>query len=345
MTIQVFLSYHRASSEWIAYSIREKLVSKGVDVFFDIEDINSGRFKNVICNEIAKRAVFIVIISPESYERFTSEQDWVRREVELALELKKNVIPVLINGAEISRIPQTFPNREALVSLNALNVSFYFFDEAMDILYNRYLTNPTIQEIEFQIAEEHYQNAMDAQQREDWKVAEIEYEKAAARRRRAEYLLGLGAAKHRQGRNLEALKDLDAAISIDPFAWDLMNAKFKVLQDIDRMQDAINLPDQWKDQAERTANSYASRVLAGVESGLDLPDSVKKIPELTSLYDHMPVFGMVAACVETLREHISGKLEENLISSWHEWMQHNEATRADYVKWKSLHEDFSEKPI
>jgi tetratricopeptide (TPR) repeat protein len=336
MTIHVFLSYHRAS-KWLAYSIREKLVSKGVDVFFDIKDINSGRFKNVICNEIANREVFIVLISPESYERFTSENDWVRREVELALELKKNVIPLLIDEAAISQIPQDFPNREVLVSLNALSVSFDFFDEAMDILYNRYITHPTIQEIEFQIAEEHYQNAVDAQQREDWKVAEIEYEKAAARRRRAEYFLGLGTAKHRQERNLEALKDLDAAIAIDPFAWDLMNAKFKVLQAVDRMQDAINLPNQWQDQAERTANSYASRVLAGVESGLDLLDSVKKIPELTSLYDHMPIFGMVGACVETLREHIAGKLKENLISSWHEWMQHNEAKRADYVKWKSLH--------
>ena len=246
--------------------------------FMDVKDINSGRFKNVIHNEIAKRDSFIVVLSPGTCGKLASQEDWVRRELELALELKKNVIPVLIDGVTIQDIPASLPIRDVIVSLNALNVNFDYFDEAIHNLYNRYLMNPTIQELEFEVAEEHYEKGLDAHSREDWKVAELEFEKAVSRVRRPEYLLGLGVAKHRQGRNPEALSDINAAIAMDPFGWKLMEAKFDILQNMDKMKEAIDLPAEWERQARNTANAYASRIFAGLENGLDLLESAEKNP-------------------------------------------------------------------
>jgi len=253
------------------------------------------------------------------------------------LELKKNVVPVLLEGTQVEDVSPAFPLREQLLALNACPLPFALFTEATNTLYERYLSNPTIEELEIRTAEEYFNKGWDAQQCEHWTEAEKWYEQAVGLRRRPEYLLGLSAAKHNQDRDEEALNDLDAAMAADPFASEIMEAKFNLLQHMDRMKEAIDLcGGGWQRQAQQRAASLAKRVLDRLSKGDSLIDSVRSIPELSFLYGHLPTLGQVGSSVEALLGHLEGELKRELQQAWETWRSANEnKLRKEWDSWVS----------
>ncbi|RPJ02783.1 MAG: toll/interleukin-1 receptor domain-containing protein [Chloroflexi bacterium] len=93
----VFLSYRRRSSAHLARYLHDRLVAVGVDVFFDVEDINGGRFARIIESEIVAREYFIVVLTPG-----TLDSEWVRREIGVALREEKQIIPLMAEGFDFS---------------------------------------------------------------------------------------------------------------------------------------------------------------------------------------------------------------------------------------------------
>jgi hypothetical protein len=93
----VFISYRRSASRYIARSIFEHLQAHGYDVFLDVESIDAGDFERIILGQIQARAHFLIILSTGTVKRFEEKGDWLRREIEFALDLKRNVIPVTID--------------------------------------------------------------------------------------------------------------------------------------------------------------------------------------------------------------------------------------------------------
>jgi tetratricopeptide (TPR) repeat protein len=96
----VFLSYRRGVSADLARWLRDNLHQLGVDVFFDVESINAGRFANIIEREIQSRDYFVVLLTPE-----TLESEWVRKEIQIALAARKNIVPITIHGFTFSNLP------------------------------------------------------------------------------------------------------------------------------------------------------------------------------------------------------------------------------------------------
>ena len=93
----VFISYRRSVSSYIARAVFMDLRAYGYDVFMDVESIDSGTFDTIILNQIAARAHFVVILTPGSVERCTQPNDWLRREIEYAMDLQRNIVPLLAN--------------------------------------------------------------------------------------------------------------------------------------------------------------------------------------------------------------------------------------------------------
>ncbi len=96
----VFLSYRRLPSDDLARFIYDKLKARNVDVFFDREAINGGRFAAIIEREIINRDYFLVILAPD-----TLESEWVQREIATALRHadKVKIIPVTV-GFSLGRV-------------------------------------------------------------------------------------------------------------------------------------------------------------------------------------------------------------------------------------------------
>jgi tetratricopeptide (TPR) repeat protein len=327
--MKVFLSYQRRTGSWVARALKDRLESLGAAVFLDVEELSAGRFENVILNEIARRDHFIVVLTPETCETLGADADWVSREVERALDLKKNVIPVLVGGADILQTPHAFNRRTELVALNALVLSHHRFGEDVTVLYERFLSRPTIEDLEFQSAEEHFTQGMAAQGEENWLEAETQFLEAVRLASRPDYLLALGAARFRQGRYVEALADVNAAIAADPFASELRNVKFELLQQLDQMREALDLMRDWEWHAQERAGSITRRVLGRVEAGNDLARCFAEVPEFHHLYGKGPLYWRTGAAYETLCEHVSDELKAPLSRAWEAWAASNASLAKD----------------
>jgi tetratricopeptide (TPR) repeat protein len=140
----VFISYRRTNMSW-ALAIYQYLTARNYDVFFDYESINVGDFERVIMDNIASRAHFIVILTPSALERCASPEDWLRREIEYAIDMRRNIIPLMLDGFDFGSpgIANKLTGKLSLLKrYNALDIpSGYFFD-AMERLKERWLTVP-----------------------------------------------------------------------------------------------------------------------------------------------------------------------------------------------------------
>ena len=144
----VFISYRRKLSPFVARSIFENLTNHGYDVFMDVESIDSGDFETVILHQIAARTHFLAILTPGALEPTSESGDWLRREVEHAIKLQRNVVPVMAQGFEFSKEAEKFPQKrfpgkvEQLRGFNGIDVPHDYFDEAMRKLRERFLRKP-----------------------------------------------------------------------------------------------------------------------------------------------------------------------------------------------------------
>lgn len=108
----IFISYRRRGASKSAYRLKDRLKSEfGADkVFVDVEDIEPGLpFDEVIQKAVDRSTIALIVIGPEwitmsddgddGQPRIHDPDDWVRREVEIALRSGVRVIPLLVDGA------------------------------------------------------------------------------------------------------------------------------------------------------------------------------------------------------------------------------------------------------
>ena len=137
----VFISYRRTNASW-ALAIYQDLTQRGYDVFFDFKGIASGDFESIILENVRSRAHFLVLLTPSALKRCSDAGDWFRREIETAIEAKRNIVPVMLPGFKFSTptiAQQLTGNLKPLSQYNALNVPADYFSEAMERLREVFL--------------------------------------------------------------------------------------------------------------------------------------------------------------------------------------------------------------
>ena len=141
----VFISYRRTNF-WTALAVFKELHSNGYDVFFDYKSIPSGDFEQVITENVRSRAHFIVILSPSALERCNEPGDWLRREIEIAIDSKRNIIPLMMEGFDFgspTTVNALIGKLADLKKFNAMGIPAEYFDEAMIKLRgDRFLNRP-----------------------------------------------------------------------------------------------------------------------------------------------------------------------------------------------------------
>lgn len=145
----VFISYRRSASRWITRAIFHSLKDAGYEPFMDVENVNAGEFERIILGQIAARAHFLAVLSFESLERLEEPNDWLRKEIEYAIDKERNIIPVLHGGLRMEQAkPHLTGKLEFIPKLNALTIPADYFDEAMNRLCTRFLKLPVYIDIE-----------------------------------------------------------------------------------------------------------------------------------------------------------------------------------------------------
>lgn len=90
----VFISYRRIDHTNLATTLSERIQDSGVSVFRDEDALKAGdKWWDVITDAISRTRRFVVLIGPT-----THESEYVVKEVRLALQNNKVIIPVLAGG-------------------------------------------------------------------------------------------------------------------------------------------------------------------------------------------------------------------------------------------------------
>jgi formylglycine-generating enzyme required for sulfatase activity len=137
----VFISYRR-TDVYAALAVYQDLTGHGYDVFFDYTSIPSGDFEQIIIGNIKARAHFVLILTPTSLERCSEPGDWLRREVETAIDEKRNIVPLFLKGFRFSAPPvaeKLTGKLRNLTQYNGLNVYEDYFHAAMERLRQQFL--------------------------------------------------------------------------------------------------------------------------------------------------------------------------------------------------------------
>lgn len=142
--VDCFISYRRADGFFAAKMIRDQLESLGISCFLDLEESKAGNINNRIKNAIANCENFILILSPAALDRCVHEEDWVRQEIEAAMELKKTIIPIQLHGfvwsSQLSSLLP--PSLQTLEQLNSVILSTEYFEASVDRLVSFLLLAP-----------------------------------------------------------------------------------------------------------------------------------------------------------------------------------------------------------
>jgi len=121
----VFISYRREDSPSAAGRIYDRLATKlGAErVFFDIDNIRPGvEFVKVLSDSVGKCDALVAVIgrnwvssaNKDLRQRLHNPKDFVRVEIEAALERGIPIIPVLVDGAEMPRTEELPSSLERL---------------------------------------------------------------------------------------------------------------------------------------------------------------------------------------------------------------------------------------
>lgn len=130
----VFLSYRRDDATAHALLLRTTLHERlpGVRVFMDLDSIEGGQdFAEIIGEALDSCAVLVALIGPQwatltdekGRPRLYDPDDWVRLEVQTALDRGVRVIPALVDGARPLRQELLPAELHQLARLNALELS------------------------------------------------------------------------------------------------------------------------------------------------------------------------------------------------------------------------------
>jgi CHASE2 domain-containing sensor protein len=138
---KVFISYRRADDAGIAGRLADWLRRK-FDVFLDVGKIEAGEvFPEVLAREVEATYVLLAVIGRtwatirnEKGRRLDQTDDFVRREIARALELRKLVIPVLVGGASWPPDQDLPAELQGLLHLQALRINDEDFEAGIDQL-------------------------------------------------------------------------------------------------------------------------------------------------------------------------------------------------------------------
>lgn len=133
MSVRVFINYRRADSEGYAGWLRKDLAGRfgTAHVFMDVVGIEPGLdFVDEINRQVAACDVFLSLIGPDWLSpRLQKANDFVRLEIEAALDRGIRLIPLLVGGATMPEAEELPPSLAALARRNAFVLTSAGWDD------------------------------------------------------------------------------------------------------------------------------------------------------------------------------------------------------------------------
>jgi putative Ig domain-containing protein/TIR domain-containing protein len=146
MQQNVFISYRQADSSESAkrlYQALQSALPAGIEIFFDVADVDpGGRIPDKLRNALEQSKVVLVVIGLKwlsiGRERFESDNDLVRFELEYGLSLRRIcVLPVLVDGATMPPVTELPGRLKSFVHNEAVAVQPDEFDAGVAVIADK----------------------------------------------------------------------------------------------------------------------------------------------------------------------------------------------------------------
>jgi hypothetical protein len=140
---KIFVSYRRADTQEIAEQLYSRLALHfgATNVFMDRADIEHGqRWRDEVTRQITAADMFLVLIGRAWLDTLrirAAADDVLRTELASALQQKKQIIPILVDGAAMPSASELPPEVRGLTEFQALPVTGGSIDRAMLSLLGR----------------------------------------------------------------------------------------------------------------------------------------------------------------------------------------------------------------
>jgi tetratricopeptide (TPR) repeat protein len=207
---EVFISYRREASWTLVEALYQRLTEAGIDAFYDIESLRAGQFELVILSQIRARPYFVLVLTPGTLERCAEPRDWLRREIEAAVDSDRVIVPVYTPTFELPSLEQLLPDGlgARIAGYNAVELPHKYFKFAVQQLTEEYLVPIELEAVS--TPPEARPDVARIQQ------AAAEAPSVSAERLTAQEHFERATAKHLRGDLDEALADYTEAIRHDP---------------------------------------------------------------------------------------------------------------------------------
>ncbi|KAL8569857.1 hypothetical protein ACOMHN_038550 [Nucella lapillus] len=99
--IDVFLSYRRSNGSQLASLLKVHLQLRGFSVFIDVERLMAGKFDERLLESVQQAAYVVLVLTNNALDRCIGDdhrEDWIHKEVAVALEAGVTVIPVMVDS-------------------------------------------------------------------------------------------------------------------------------------------------------------------------------------------------------------------------------------------------------
>ncbi|MDE7381840.1 MAG: SUMF1/EgtB/PvdO family nonheme iron enzyme [Muribaculaceae bacterium] len=125
MKYDIFISYRREGGAQYARALQLFLENKRYRVFLDYDELTDSVFSDKIKDAIKNSSVFIIILSKNSLDRCINDDDWVRQEIECAINNNIKIVPVNPDNT-FTGIPQDVPKhiRNTISSIHYSEINF-----------------------------------------------------------------------------------------------------------------------------------------------------------------------------------------------------------------------------
>lgn len=138
----IFISYRREGGAQYARILQLMLQQRGYKVFLDYDELTDGIFSEHIKTAIKETPVFMLVLSNNSMHRCVNEDDWVRQEIALAIELDRHIIPINPDN-EFDGFPQGMSS-DLKESIGGFQYSEISFGQALGVTIDLLIKNRLI---------------------------------------------------------------------------------------------------------------------------------------------------------------------------------------------------------
>jgi len=139
-----FISYRRDGGSETARLIQMGLKSlANKNCFLDVDELETGKFDSKLLELIESIPNFILILSPGCLDRCIVPEDWLAKEISIALASNRNIIPIIKDGFSFESISNLPDHIKDLPKYNA----FYYDHKYSQALFTGILKQMVFNEI------------------------------------------------------------------------------------------------------------------------------------------------------------------------------------------------------